>query len=26
MFAPPKGTSEKDLAAVQSEEGWMLGA
>lgn len=26
MFAPPKETSEKDLAAVQSEEGWMLGA
>jgi hypothetical protein len=25
LFAPPKGTSEKDVAAVQSEEGWMLG-
>ena len=26
LFAPPKGTSEKDVAAVQLEEGWMLGA
>lgn len=26
LFAPPKGTSEKDVAAVQLEEGWMLGS
>lgn len=26
LFAPPKGTGEKDIAAVTSEEGWMLGA
>jgi hypothetical protein len=26
LFAPPKGTSEKDMAAVTAEEGWMLGA
>ena len=26
LFAPPKGTSEADVAAVQREEGWMLGA
>ncbi|HYE43733.1 MAG TPA: cobalamin biosynthesis protein CbiG [Caulobacteraceae bacterium] len=25
-FAPPKGTGEADVAAVQSEEGWILGA
>jgi hypothetical protein len=24
-FAPPKGTSEKDVALVQREEGWILG-
>jgi len=26
LFAPPKGTSEADVAVVQREEGWMLGA
>jgi hypothetical protein len=25
-FAPPKGTSEADMAVVQREEGWILGA
>lgn len=26
LFAPPKGASEKEIAVVTSEEGWMLGA
>ena len=26
LFAPPKGASDKEIAVVTSEEGWMLGA